>query len=40
MAYLHVLIITMYNIPTAAEVYLEPFQTYMIGLFCEKYPTV
>ena len=35
-----VFIFTFFNynawIDTAAEVYLEPFQTYMIGIFCEK----
>ena len=28
-------LITMHEIDAAAEVYLEPFQTYMIGIFCE-----
>ena len=28
--------ITMHGIDTAAEVYLEPFQTYMIEIFCEN----
>ena len=27
----------MHERDTAAEEYLEPFQTYMIGIFCEKY---
>ena len=35
MLYLHILLITMHEIDTAAEVYLEPFQTYMIEIFCE-----
>ena len=30
MAYLHVFLIAMYKIDTAAEVYLELFQTYML----------
>ena len=34
MAYLHVFLITMHEIDTAAEVYLELFQTYMLELFC------
>ena len=29
MAYLYVFLITMYVVDTAAEVYLEPFQTYI-----------
>ena len=29
-------LITMHEIDTAVEVYLEPFQTYMIELFCEN----
>ena len=29
-------LITMLEIDTAAEVYLEPFQTYMIELFCKN----
>ena len=33
MAYLHVFLITMYEIDTAAEMYLEPFSTYMFELF-------
>ena len=36
MAYLRVFLITVHEIDTAAEVYLEPFQTYMIELFCEN----
>ena len=36
MAYLHVFLITMHEIDTAAEVYLEPFQTYLIELFCKN----
>ena len=36
MAYLHVFLITMHEIDTAAEVYLELFQTYMLELFCEN----
>ena len=35
MAYLHVFLITMHEIDKAAEVYLEPFQIYMIGLFAK-----
>ena len=35
MLYLHILLITMYETDTAAEVYLEPFETYMIEIFCE-----
>ena len=34
--YLHMFLITMHEIDTAAEVYLEPFQTYMIEIFCEN----
>ena len=29
-------LIKMHEIDTAAEVYLEPFQTYMIELFCKN----
>ena len=29
-------LITMLEIDTAAEVYLEPFQTYMTELFCKN----
>ena len=29
-------LITVHEIDTAAEVYLEPFQTYMIEIFCEN----
>ena len=36
MAYLHVFLITMHEIDTAAEVYLTPFQTYMLELFYEN----
>ena len=36
MVYLHVFLITMHETDTAAEVYLEPFQTYMLKLFCEN----
>ena len=36
MPYLHVFLITMHEIDTAAEVYLEPFQTYLIELFCKN----
>ena len=36
MLYLHVFLVIMHEIDTAAEVYLEPFQIYMIGIFCEK----
>ena len=35
MLYLHILLITMYEADTAAEVYLEPFETYMIEIFYE-----
>ena len=35
-AYLHVFLITMHETDTAAEVYLELFQTYMLELFCEN----
>ena len=33
MLYLHVFLITMHQIDRAAEVHLEPFQTYMIAIF-------
>ena len=33
---LHVFLITMYEAATAVEVYLEPFQTYMVELLCEN----
>ena len=33
--YLHSFLITMHEIDTAAEVHLEPFQTFMIEIFCE-----
>ena len=36
MAYLHVFLITMYEIDTAAEMYLKPFPTYMFELFLQK----
>ena len=36
MLYLHIFLITMHEIDTAAEVDLEPFQTYMIEIFCEN----
>ena len=36
MAYLHVFLITIHEIDTPSEVYLEPFQRYMIELFCEN----
>ena len=36
MLYLHIFLIAMHEIDTAAEVYLEPFQTYMIKIFCEN----
>ena len=36
MAYLHVFLITMREIDTAAEVYLELPQTYMLELFCKN----
>ena len=36
MAYLHVFLITMYEIDTAAEMYLEPLPTYMFELFSAK----
>ena len=32
----HVFLVIVHEIDTAAEVYLEPFQIYMIGIFCEK----
>ena len=32
----HVFLVIMHEIDTAAELYLEPFQIYMIGIFCEK----
>ena len=31
-----IFLITMYEIDTAAEVHLEPFQTFMIEIFCEN----
>ena len=34
--YLHSFLITMHEIDTAAEVHLEPFQTFMIEIFCEN----
>ena len=36
LAYLHVFLITMHAIGTAAEAYLELFQTYMLALFYEN----
>ena len=36
MLYLHIFLITMHQIDTAAEVPLEPFQTYMIEIFLRK----
>ena len=36
MAYLHVFLMAIYKIDTAAEVYLEPFSRCMIKLFCEN----
>ena len=36
MAYLMIFFITMHEIDTAAEVYLEPFLTYKFELFCKK----
>ena len=36
MLYLHIFKITMHVIDTAAELHLEPFQTYMIEIFCEN----
>ena len=36
MAYLHVFLIAMHGIDTAAGVYVEPFQTNMLELFCEN----
>ena len=33
---LHIFLITMHEIDTAAEVYLTPFQTYMLELFYEN----
>ena len=33
---LHVFLITMHEIDTTAEVYLEPIQTYMIEIFCKN----
>ena len=35
MLYLHIFLIEMHEIDTVAEVYLEPFQTYMIRIFWE-----
>ena len=34
--YLHVFLIAMHEIASAAEVYLEPFQTYVIEILCEN----
>ena len=36
MTYLHVFLIAMHGIDTAAGVYVEPFQTNMLELFCEN----
>ena len=36
MAYLHDFLIAMHEIDTAAEMYLEPFPTYMFELFLQK----
>ena len=36
MVYLHVFLITIHEIDTAAEVYVEIFQTYVLELFCEN----
>ena len=36
MAYLHFFLIAMRGIDTAARVYVEPFQTSMLELFCEN----
>ena len=36
MLYLHIFLITLHEIDTAAKVYLQLFQTYMIELFCEN----
>ena len=36
MLYLHIFLITMHEIDTAAEVPLEPFQTFMIEIFGEN----
>ena len=36
MLYLHIFLITMHEIDTAAEVYLESFLTYMFELFLQK----
>ena len=36
MAHLHFFLIAMRGIDTAARVYVEPFQTSMLELFCEN----
>ena len=36
MAYLHVFLVAMCGIDTAAGVYVEPFQTNMFELFCKN----
>ena len=36
MAYLHVILITMFELDTAADVYLELFQTYGPKIFWEN----
>ena len=36
MTYLQVFLIKMHEIDTAAEMYLEPFPTYMFELFLQK----
>ena len=36
MAYLHCFLITMHETDTAAEMYLEPFPTYMFELLWQK----
>ena len=36
MAYIHVSLIVMHEIDGAAEMYLEPFPTYMFELFLQK----
>ena len=36
MAYVHVFLMIMHEIDAAAEVYLEPFSTNMIKLFCQN----
>ena len=36
MLYLHLFLITMREIDTTAKVLLEPFQTYMMEIFCKN----